>query len=76
VGRTGRLRGISASRGFDPQTVQLVASCYTDCAVPAHMSIAANKSRGLSTTLLKCMQELEVVEKCDYGRYTETRIGR
>jgi hypothetical protein len=76
VGRTGRVRGISAPRGFDPQTVQLVASCYTDCSVPAHMSIAVDKSSGLSTTLLKCMQELEVVEKCDYGRYTKADIGR
>ena len=24
--------------GFDPRTVHPVASCYTDCAIPAHVS--------------------------------------
>ena len=35
-GRTGRLRKISPPTGFDPRTVQHVASCYTACAIPAH----------------------------------------
>ena len=30
-GRSGRLRKISPPLGLDPQTVQPVASCYTDC---------------------------------------------
>ena len=34
-GRSGRERKISPSPGFDPRTVQPVASRYTDCAVPA-----------------------------------------
>jgi hypothetical protein len=34
-GRSGRARKISPPPGFDPQTVQPVASCYTDCAIPA-----------------------------------------
>jgi hypothetical protein len=29
-GRSGRVRKISLSPGFDPRTVQPVASCYTD----------------------------------------------
>jgi hypothetical protein len=33
-GRSGRVRKISPPPGFDPQTVQLVASRYTDCAIP------------------------------------------
>jgi hypothetical protein len=35
-GRSGRVRKISLPPGFDPRTVQPVASHYTDCAIPAH----------------------------------------
>ena len=35
-GRSGRMRKISLPPGFDPRTVQPVASRYTDCAIPAH----------------------------------------
>jgi hypothetical protein len=35
-GRSRRLRKISPPPGFDPRTVQPVASCYTDWATPAH----------------------------------------
>jgi hypothetical protein len=35
-GRSGRVRKISPSPGFDPQTVQPIASRYTDYAIPAH----------------------------------------
>ena len=34
-GRSGRVRKISPPPGFDPCTVQPVASRYTDCAIPA-----------------------------------------
>ena len=34
-GRSGRLRKISPPPGFDPRTVQPVASHYTDWAIPA-----------------------------------------
>ena len=34
-GRSGRVRKVSPPPGFDPQTVQPVASRYTDCAIPA-----------------------------------------
>jgi hypothetical protein len=34
-GQSGRMRKISPPPGFDPQTVQPVASRYTDCAFPA-----------------------------------------
>jgi hypothetical protein len=37
-GRFGRLRKISPPPGFDPRTVQPVASRYTDCAMAAHYS--------------------------------------
>jgi hypothetical protein len=36
-GRSGRVRKISPPPGFDPRTVQPVASHYTDWAIPAHM---------------------------------------
>jgi hypothetical protein len=35
-GRSGRVRKISPPPGFDPRTVQPVASRYTDWATPAH----------------------------------------
>ena len=35
-GRYGRLRKISPPPGFDPRTVQPVASRYTDWAIAAH----------------------------------------
>ena len=35
-GRSGRMRKISPLPGFDPRTVQPIASRYTDCAIPAH----------------------------------------
>jgi hypothetical protein len=35
-GRFGRLWKISSPPGFDPRTVQLVASRYTDCTITAH----------------------------------------
>ena len=37
-GRSGRVWKISPRAGFDPRTVQLVASRYTDHAIPAHKS--------------------------------------
>jgi hypothetical protein len=36
-GRSGRVRKISPSPGFDPGTVYPVASRYTDWAIPAHI---------------------------------------
>jgi hypothetical protein len=36
-GRPGRVRKTSPPPGFDPRTVQPVASRYTDWAVPAHL---------------------------------------
>jgi hypothetical protein len=36
LGRSWRVLKISLPPGFDPQTVQLVASRYTDWAIPAH----------------------------------------
>ena len=36
-GRSGQVRKISPPPGFDPRTVQPVASRYTDYAIPAHL---------------------------------------
>jgi hypothetical protein len=35
-GRSGRVLKTSPPPGFDPRTVQLIASRYTDYAIPAH----------------------------------------
>jgi hypothetical protein len=40
-GRSGRVRKISPTPGFDPRTVQPVASNYTDYAIPAHLRFMA-----------------------------------
>jgi hypothetical protein len=34
--RSGRVRKISPTPGFDPRTFEPVANSYTDCAIPAH----------------------------------------
>jgi hypothetical protein len=38
-GRSERVRKISPPPGFDPRTVQPVASRYTDWAIPAHYEV-------------------------------------
>jgi hypothetical protein len=35
-GQSGRVWKISPPPGFDPRTVQSVASCYANCPIPAH----------------------------------------
>ena len=40
-GRSGRVRNISHSPGFDPRTVQPVANRYTDYPIPAHHLLVA-----------------------------------
>jgi hypothetical protein len=42
-GRSGRVRKISPPPGFDPRTVQPVASRYTDWAIPAQTNEIKNK---------------------------------
>ena len=39
-GRSGRVRKILFPPGIDPQTVQPVANCYTDCAIPARQVVS------------------------------------
>jgi hypothetical protein len=41
-GQSGRVLKISPPPGFDPRTVQLVASRYTDCAIPARIVLLHN----------------------------------
>jgi hypothetical protein len=47
-GRSGRVRKISPPPGFDPRTVQPIASRYTDYAIPGH-SHSQNRSSGAIT---------------------------
>jgi hypothetical protein len=56
-GRSGRVRKISPPPEFDPRTIQLVASCYTDWA------ISAQKIDGLRT-------RLEQVTMAGFGIFT------
>ena len=50
-GRSGPVRKISPPLGFDPRTVQPVASRYTDCAIPAHTEL--NRDTNLTAKLRK-----------------------
>jgi hypothetical protein len=43
-GWSGWVRKISPPVGFDPQTIQPLASSYTDCAIPAHKIIIDNNT--------------------------------
>ena len=43
-GRSGRVLKISPTPGFDPRTVQLVASRYTDDGIAAHIIITTLNS--------------------------------
>ena len=43
-GRSGWVRKISPPTGFDPQTVQLVSSLYTDYAIPVPYSCLCSES--------------------------------
>ena len=38
-GQSGRVQKISPPPGFDPRTVQPIASRYTDWAIPAHLFV-------------------------------------
>jgi len=51
--RSGRVRKISLQPGFDPWTVQPVASHYTDGAIPAHTNFTpTNTNYWVFVTLL------------------------
>jgi hypothetical protein len=60
-GRSGRVRKISPPPGFDPRTVQLVASRYTDWAIAAF--IACSRLNCTFTFILLCILiELELTQ--------------
>jgi hypothetical protein len=45
-GRSGRARKISPPPEFDPRTVQRVANCYTDLAIPTHWDSYGDRMLG------------------------------
>jgi hypothetical protein len=49
--RSGHVRKISPTPGFDPRTVQPVASSYTDWAIPARRNSKFGKNPTISSTL-------------------------
>jgi len=51
-GRSGRLRKISPPTGFDPRTVQPVASRYTDWAIPVRK--VTNTSKNVTAAAATC----------------------
>jgi hypothetical protein len=57
-GRYGRAPKILPPQEFDPRTVQSVASCYTDCAVPARQRVSYIKRNAVFYS--RSVQEYEV----------------
>ena len=53
--QAGRLWKISPSQGFDPRTVQPIASGYTDWAMPAHSRVYVRLSVCLSVKAKVCL---------------------
>ena len=53
-GRSGRVRKISLLPGFDPRTVQPVASRYTDWAISAHDTICDQTLASIQVTGDEC----------------------
>ena len=64
-GRSGRVRKISPPPGFDPQTVQPVASRYTDGAIPARSRVSSSNFNfaKLVNDYAYCLVECDAV--CD-----------
>jgi hypothetical protein len=70
-GRSGRVRKISPPRGFDPRTVQPVASRYTDYAIPAHIILQERSEMKISLNMngkvRDCTKTLNLIERqCCY----------
>jgi hypothetical protein len=67
--QSGRVSKISSARGFDPRTVQPVASHYTDWAIAAHCSYKGGaKLRDVPR------EQAEVEHRCNV-QYSTARCG-
>ena len=53
-GRSGQVRKNSPPPGFDPPTVQPIASRYTDCAIPAHTDWGDQVNTGTNLKETRC----------------------
>jgi hypothetical protein len=61
LGRSGRVRKISPSPGFDPRTIQLVPSRYIGLSIPAYLPNGTSSNHPpLTTRLVKLMFVTEV----------------
>ena len=65
-GRYVRVRKISSPPGFDPLTVQPVASRYTDCTIPAHTDIRDRQYLSIRSIckLRSSVQQLVSIKEC------------
>ena len=68
-GRSGRVQKISRPSGFDPRTVQPVASRYTDHAIPGYTSFryldtVLSKSISMHTQILFIPESVTVTWQC------------
>jgi hypothetical protein len=69
-GRSGRMRKTSPQPGFDPRTVQPVASRYIDCTIPVHIRVTYVKVRCLFARLssYKDMLRCDVKQSNKFNR--------
>ena len=72
-GRSGQVRKISPTPGFDPQTVQPVASRYTDCATrPVYWIPKATNTHSHYAILIAFPLQQWLRERTSMLRYTYT----
>ena len=62
-GRSGLVRKFSPLPGFDPRTVQLLASRYTDCAIPARAAYQWYSARSLVYIYLTHYYEKQILNE-------------
>jgi hypothetical protein len=65
-GRSGRVRKISPQTEFDPNSVQSVASHYTNWAIPSHhLTIAVNKTPKAEDGMIRWCATVSMRETAD-----------
>ena len=66
-GRSGRVRKISATPGYDPRSVQPVARRYTDRAIPAKFNIPVPYFSSSENNSNELQQLRFILRKCFYS---------
>ena len=75
-GRSGRVRNISPPTGFDPRTVQPIASRYTDCAIraPQLLHVLQSIRRANKELLCNIPKRMSFLIPALFWNYTRRRM--